>query len=449
MPAAVSKLQDFRDGRAKRKRARARKRRLRGYLNRERKRKLGKAVLVAALLAVLALLALAVGDADYHATVVGWAPLVAAVFLIVLAFFYAKALARALDVAENPRLEDCRRGQATPYNIHFENHSPLVFFKVEATFFISDLFGNVASEATTTIGLGPFESYDLSFSARFDHIGTYSAGLSRVVVTDFLGLFSKNVYQRSHHSVEVIPNIQMLEKVTFDDTATVETSKAAKSVLADSMDYAQVREYVPGDPLKTIHWKLSARAQEGTYYTRLYEVYNEPGVAVIMDFSAPHEEAEVLMSILDAVVESAFSIAEYAKRKGMDTEVLYKNRYGEEQRVLTWNDDSFPEIVASFPRMSNDPAAAEDAAEVLRGQIMSRYGQSTLVVCTGNLQSEVVSGLVDAKARRRSPFMVAIVPPGIDGRARDAYVKPLAQLDAANIPYVVISSSDELAVSVS
>ena len=434
---AQEKLAARRQRRAERKAGRRKEQRL-------RRARVGKAVLVALVLALLLALALLVGDASYQATLMGWTPFVAAVCLIVVAFVYVRILAAGLVLSEELKLRDCKRGREVPFTLHLKNTTPLVFFRIEAEFFISDLFGNVAHETVTTVALGPRASHDIAFQMRFEHIGTYSAGLRKVTVYDFLGLFSKVVSPATHHEVQVTPRLQLLERITFDDTATVETAKAAKSILADSLDYAQVREYVPGDPLKTIHWKLSARSED--YLTRLYEVYNEPGVGIFMDFHAQEERAEVLMGMFDAVVEAAFSVADYTTRKGMDTEVHYANKYGEPRCVFTWDDDAMPDIVDELPAMTVEPGGGQAMLDILRRQILDQRGQSTLVLCSASMDAELISALIDAKTRKRSPFMVAVVPGELSGRALDAYCKPLSRLDEANIPYVVISRSEDLAV---
>ena len=430
---------------ASKRAARKRVRRRRGADAAARRRVAAlKAVAVVVVLAALLALALIVGDGDYQATVIGWAPFVAAVVTVLLAYVYLRLLVWGLSFTEDIAAADCKRGREVPYTVRLRNRTPLVFFRLRLVFFISDMFGNTAHRAQTTIALGPYESYDLQFAARFEHIGSYEAGLQSVEVSDFLGLFTRRLSVGAHRRVDVTPQLQLLERVNFDDSATVETSRAAKSVLADSMDYAQVREYVPGDPLKTIHWKLSAHSR--AYMTRLFEVYKDPGVAVILDFCGNSEDAEELMGMFDAVVEAGFSIASYCKRKGMDTEVLFTNKYGDAERAFDWGDEGMPELVSRMPQMSGDPAKVKGALDIVRKQVMSQHGQSTLVVCSASMDASLLSAVVDAKVRRRSPFMVAVVPRELEGRPLDAYCKPLAQLDAANIPYVVIGRSEELGV---
>ncbi len=435
---------DIKERRAQRRKARERKRALGREAKSQRRRVVLKATATIVTLLLLLALALVVGDSDYHATVIGWGPFVAALCALALAYAYVRLLEAHLSYSEEINRADCKRGACVPFKVKFKNKGPLLFFKIEVEFFISDLFGNVAHSAKTTLALGPFESYELALDAQFDHIGTYEAGVRRVVVSDFLGLFERELAPRAKQRVEVTPRIQNLERVSFDDAATAETSKTAKSVLADSLDYSQVREYEPGDPLKTIHWKLSAHS--AGYLTRLYEVYREPGVAIILDFHGKGEDAGTLMGMFDAVVESGLSIATFTRAQGIDTELHFQDRFGEERTVFDWGADALPKLVSDMPAMSNADEAAGAAVGIVQAQIANRHGQSTLVVCSAGMDSVLISALVDAKAQRRAPLLVAVVPPELDGRALDAYCKPLAALDAANIPYVVIARSEDLAV---
>lgn len=432
----------MRETHAARKRRRNRKRALVSAARRARRVVAVKACVCAGVLALLLAMALVVGDSDYHATAIGWIPFLSAIAVIACAFSYLQVVKARLAFSEESTISDCERDSDVRFTVHFTNGSPLFIFRIEAHFFISDLYGNIASEAETTLSLSPRESYDLGFSTTFEHIGTYSAGLDRIVVQDFLGLFTATVPNKTRRQVNVTPKIAPIDAIRFSVDATQETMKAAKSHVADSMDYSHVRDYVPGDPLKTIHWKLSARSDH--YLTRLYEVHTNPGVAVVLDFFGPSDEAGELMSMFDCVVEAGFSIASYAREQGMDTELRYVDKNREERCLTSWAREDLPRIVDDMPRMENDAASAGAAQDVIESQISSRYGQDNLVICSASIGSDMISLVVEAKLRRRSPLFIAVVPRSLTGRALDAYTKPLSRLDASDIPYVVLSSANDL-----
>lgn len=401
-----------------------------------------KAAVCIAVLAACALLALFVGDADYYATAIGWIPLLMVSTAIVLAFAYLQVLKHGLEVSAATELHDCRRGDEIDFTVRFRNKTPLYFFRIEAYFFVSDLFGGLASQAMTTLSLGPFESYDLHFTTKFEHIGTYSAGLHRLVVCDFLRLFTAQLPGQRTQMVHVTPRIQTLDALDLSNDSQTETQRPRKSVFADSLDYAYVRPYVPGDPLKTIHWKLSARTDG--YMTRLFEENTNPGVAVLLDFFAPEERAPYLMGMFDALVETAISVARYAQAEGFDTEMRYTNRDGERVRRVTFSNAELEEMIADMPSITNDAEKEHDGLDLFSEQLRNQYGQNNLVIVTGNLCSRLVSAVIDAKVHRRNPLVFAVVPSDLVGRELEQWCEPLRRLDEANIGYKVLTRSDDL-----
>jgi len=408
----------------------------------DRRVAVGKAVACAVVLALLLAIAFLAGDSTYHATLVGWVPFLTVLFAIALAFAYLQLVKRRLTFSEEAFATSCQRDSDVRFSVRFGNPLPLLVYRLEAFLFMADAMGTRTGEMSTTLALAPYDSQAFGFTMRFDHIGVYEAGLDRVVVSDFLGLFKTTLRRDQHALVNVTPKMHSVRGVRFSNDAMMEASRAAQAVLADSMDYAYSREYVTGDPLKTIHWKLSART--GQYMTRLYEVYTNPGVCVVLDFYGPSDDTVTLMSMFDTVVEAGFSLAEFAHTSGFDTEVRYVARDGGARLLHRWGQGELASIVSEMPAMSGNAVDASDALDVIAEQIGARQGQNNLVVCSANLDASMLSLVAGAKSLGRAPLFVAIVPVGLEGRERDAYCKPLARLDAAGVPYMAISQAREL-----
>lgn len=432
------------DRRAARKRERARRRAVRRAGKARSGHPILKFLACLVLVVLFGALAILVGNSDYQATAIGWVPFVMLVFAIALSWFYVRSLKRGISFEESSDLRDCTRDSEVHFKIKFHNKTPFFCFPVEPVFFISDLFGNTAHEASTSITLTPFERYTLPFATRFSHIGSYQAGLEKIVLSDFLGLFKAELPSGRKQSVLVTPHLREIAEIQFSSDAETESMQAAKSIIADSMDYAYVRDYTPGDPLKTIHWKLSSRKPDGGYYTRLFERYTNPGVAIIMDFSAPPDDADTLMAEYDAVVESGLSVGAYARRQGFDTEVVFLDRYGETARVTTWDPDDMPRLIERMPQMSIEERDRAKTLDLIDKETLGRTGQNNIVVVTSNIGAEMISAVLGLKARRRAPYFIAVVPGRLVESDLDAHIAPLRQFDGAGVPYLVVSDSKEL-----
>ncbi len=435
----------FADARAKRQRARELRRAGKRDKKAARRRRVGRAIACVCALALFSFLAYMVGDSDYRACIVGWAPVLMLACAIVFSFIYVQVLAHGLTFEENGSFHDCARGESLPFSISFSNSTILFAFKIEAVFFISDMFDTTTSRVPRTLSLSPRETVSLDFSTRFSHIGSYEVGLEKVVVSDFLGLFSKTLPHKRVHPVLVTPKLREIGGIDFSSDAETESTSAAKSVIADSMNYAYVRDYVPGDPLKTIHWKLSSRNPQGAYYTRLFERYTMPGVAVVLDFTAPKGADEAAFpQLFDTIVESGLSIARYARRRGFTTRITFRDRDGQMQVLAGQEQDDLCALVEQMPALRAGASEGETAADIVRSAASARDGENNIVVCSADTGAELVSAVLDARARRRFPLLVAAVPTELVDADLVRYTKPLRQLDAAEVPYMAIKDAAEL-----
>ena len=405
-----------------------------------------KAVFCICACAVFLLFALVVGDADYHGTPVGWVPLFALLAGLLLAWVYVRIAAAFFEFADCARAISCKRGQKVAFDMAFRNRTPLFLLRVDVFFFVADADGNPAGEARSTLSLAPFERYEMSFDAALEHVGCYEAGLERVVLYDFLGLFSRTLENDRRSAVCVTPNLVPIEAVRFSEDSQMEAMQAAKATLADSMDYAYVRPYVAGDPLKTIHWKLSARTEN--YQTRLFEQYTNPGVTVVLDFYAPLQDVLERMSMLDGVVEGGLSVARYAMRNGLDCDIRYHDKHGQLRVLNRYDDDVALDFVRELPRLSDDEEQRGRTQRLLSSLEGGLEGQGNIVVCSANVSAELASAVVGLKMARREPRLVALVPARLVDRDREEYCAPLYALEGAGIGYAAISRSQELAGAV-
>ena len=399
-----------------------------------------KVVIVVLAIAVCAIPIPLVNDA------IGYVPLLTLVLVLIASFVYLQLLVRALSFSEESLAPSCERGSETDFVINFTNSSPLVFVRLEPHIYISDLFGEVSRSIVSSMVLGPHEKRDFKFSATFEHVGTYSAGLDCVIISDLFGLFTHTVENDSHHSVEVLPKLFDVARVDLTNVSVMESQKAFQPIVTDDMDYAGVREYQWGDPLKTIHWKLSARGSGTDYYTRLFETFSTPGLEIIFDTSADRYDNETLMYLFDGLIESALSLNEYAIEQGVDPKILYIDKHGAMAVVTIKSVQEFEALIADVPRINVGDGAA--ALERLRNEGSSLYGPDNIAFCTTHVTEEVVSTLVQIKMRKRNPLLFAVIPRTMDRRQTEEHLRPLRRLNSAGIVYYAVTSASELGAQI-
>ena len=374
-------------------------------------------------------------------TLYGYLPVLMAAILIGGSYGYMRVLRRSLQYAEDSDMANCVRGTKIDFSVLLKNRSILFYPLVEPYFYIADLFGADDSLLSDIITLAPREERRFEFDARFDHIGTYNAGLRRIRLQDLLGLFTYTIENEKQYTVSVIPQVYEIDKLPVSKNAASESQKMTVSNPTDSSDYAGVREYVIGDPIKNIHWKLSARTTG--YMTKVFESYSNTGICSILDFHAPAYSSDEMMSAFDCIVETALSIGRYAIKEGLESEIRYYDKYGEKVQVSSYNQDDFGSMVENMPRIHAGRNEYR-AVDLLLEEGGSLYSQGNLAICTADITPELIEALIAVRSRRKNPMLFAAVPDGISEEKRQKILSDLTALEEFRIFYHVLSDASSL-----
>lgn len=369
--------------------------------------------------------------------VVGYLPLLALLLTLGLSFAYLQVLKRSFTYSEESLVPSCERGSEIDFVLTFENKSFLPFLRLEPYIYISDLFDDVDTITPVSMPLMPFEKRDFTFTAQFDHIGTYSAGVKKIVISDLLGLFTHTIENPNRHRVEVLPRIAQIEELPLTSTASSDSQKPLQTLVTDDLDYAGVRAYQWGDPIKTIHWKLSSRLEDGEYLTRLFESFNNPGINIIIDTTSPSYDNESLMFVFDGVIEGALSINAYARAAGLDSFISFYDKYSDECRMRIADYRDFTELTDELPRIS--VGDCDQALELLRREGNSIHGQDNIAFCSAHASEAVINALCELKLRKRNPLFLLALPPSLEGDELKERLRPLRRLDAAQISYFALT----------
>ncbi len=392
-----------------------------------------------ALVAVCAVFPLFVNDA------VGYVPLGLCLFMIALSAVYLALVSRALDCTQAARTMECMRGEANDLAVTLRNRSPFVLFRVEPTFSVS-LEGEEPRRVRTRAALAPREEHGFALDMAFDHVGTYGVGLESVEVFDLVGLFSHVVAVDERCTVRVVPRVHPLGRLAGSDLSTTDVARSMSTVTSDDRDYAAVRDYQLGDPMKTVHWKMSARGDE-RLYTKLFESHTNPGTAVLLDFRSTEPDAEVRAGLYDTMLEAAFSLIDCGRRSGVDTALVFFDRAGVLRAERDGSLEDLDVAVDAMPRLGSsvDPQLA---AQLLDRVSRDPDTQANIVFCTTDLSGDTVDALVRHGRGARSVRVLLAVPPTARGSRRAERLAGVDRLAAARIPVTVLEDGADVAKGV-
>jgi uncharacterized protein (DUF58 family) len=116
-----------------------------------------------------------------------------------------------------------------------------------------DLPGDAAGTYELGTTLPDTVSYELTLADR----GEWTLGPARLVVTDTLGLFRTTVDTEATATLLVYPQLHDLSGHDAFAGFFEQTS------VPDRQAFDGLREYAPGDPLRDVHWKSSAKRGDG------------------------------------------------------------------------------------------------------------------------------------------------------------------------------------------
>lgn len=401
----------------------------------------GASVRIGRIIAFVIVILVCAVPAFFINSIIGYLPVLTIAILLVLCRLYLWQLQKSLEYTDESMFSACERETEMAFSLHVRNRSVLVFPHVELQIVMKGPFKDGDSKTDTAITLAPREERTFTFDVLFDHLGTYSVGLGRVAIRGPLGVFSMIKPGITTHTVEVTPHVWEIDTLSLSEDVNMENSKAKKSAEMDGMDYSGVRPYAVGDPIKNIHWKLSAHMRE--YVTRQTEVFGNTGLTTVVDLCAPGEgDAEERMTLFDTLVETAVAVCNYSMRIGMDCQMLYLDPDGQEGSLHCRTKESFEELIHVLPPLKS--AREEYPVGQLLQEAAGLHGQNNIVLCTARIEEETLLQIRQIRFRGFWPMVFFVVPKGLDPRESEMRAAPLRSLDGTGIRYFVLTSPQEL-----
>lgn len=170
-------------------------------------------------------------------------------------------LPRARLAAEFSLPGTARREAAAEGTLRLKNEGKAFFLRISCDLRIENLLtGEIAVvPVETDLRAGTSAAVPFTFTAA--HTGKLAVSLDGVRAVDLLGLFSRKLSAAAEGSVIVPPVLRPVAielADTADALADAQTYSAQKPGY-DPSETFRIREYMPGDPIRQIHWKLSRK----------------------------------------------------------------------------------------------------------------------------------------------------------------------------------------------
>ena len=112
----------------------------------------------------------------------------------------------------------------------------------------------------TLLYMRPWQEISFDYSLKLPLRGHYHLGPVKMRVKDAFDLFYNERVEESIHSFSVFPQIEVLEEQVITSRAPKLLSGAMPlNVIGTGTEFYSLREFVPGDSLRSVNWKALAK----------------------------------------------------------------------------------------------------------------------------------------------------------------------------------------------
>lgn len=153
---------------------------------------------------------------------------------------------------------ECRRGDAARWTLCVERRAFLPVPRLSVRLrFTNDLTGWTEKKRVSFDRLSAEKPV---FPVQADHCGRFTCQMTRVRMLDSLGLFALPVRRCAPAAALVLPLRTRPEELPALELPNAPAGSEGKQKIPNG-DY-ELRDYRAGDPLRSVHWKLSSKRDE-------------------------------------------------------------------------------------------------------------------------------------------------------------------------------------------
>ncbi|MCL2051405.1 MAG: DUF58 domain-containing protein [Lachnospiraceae bacterium] len=235
--------------------------------------------------------------------VISYALFFAVLSLPLISFIYLAYAYYSFTIHQEIKTRNIVACEPVPYTCILKNEGFTVLTAIKIKTFrdFSDVAGLPYDQA---FRLFPGEKIEYTTTLNCRYRGEYKVGISKIAMTDFLGLFSFSYRMMSQIDAIVKPRIIALDiQNEISDLDAIIHSNFLRH--ANEPDLT-VRDYIAGDSLKKIHWKSTAKSSK-------LKVRNEIGilkeqVLLIADFERISADIEEYLPLENKILEQTIGL---------------------------------------------------------------------------------------------------------------------------------------------
>jgi uncharacterized protein (DUF58 family) len=180
------------------------------------------------------------------------------------------------------------------------------------------------------------------YTIRCTKRGYFSFGPAIIRSGDYFRFRVREMEVANAANLIVYPRIVPLNKIGIPSRDPFGDLRLRRHLFQDPVRVASIREYAPGDPLKRIHWKATARV--GRLQTKIFEHTTSTDLAIFFDVrTVKHPFWGEIVQLLETGAVAAASIANHAIDHGYRVGLYVNHPYPDSASLIRIRPSSSPE----------------------------------------------------------------------------------------------------------
>jgi uncharacterized protein (DUF58 family) len=261
--------------------------------------------------------------------------------------------------------------------------------------------------------LAPGEAVTVDYPLLAQRRGVYRLGYVDLLCADPLGLSNHRQEREAEGYLVVHPRPISLPHIRPPSAGMLALSRQRARKRGDGSDFAGVREYTPGDDLRRIHWK--ATAKRGKLTVVEFESGEANNLAVALDLSPAFHAGEGDEHTLEYGVILSASVAAQALRRGAEFALIAEGQDSHSERALV-SDQAETAVMDALARVRAD--ASQSFPETLLACESWLPPGAGVVVVSPAVGPEAVAAAQRLMALGHGVLWVSLVAPTFATRAQ-------------------------------
>ena len=272
--------------------------------------------------------------------------------------------------------------------VRFHNHSIMPFGNAEVVFYGDENALNMPVSDNLFVKPLRTTEYKLPFTALYR--GHFSLGIKAVEVMDITGLFRLKKNYGKFVEVTSLPLIKELK--SFPLNLNTHTQAQARHDLRDE-DYAtisDIREYMPTDSIKRVHWKLTAK--KGEWLVKIFQSNAQSRVSVILDSLRLDVHPKEMYSLEDHMIETTVAIVKYSLMQGIPVDFFATESFKSSARAM----GEFTAIYHAAGSLKFDKSPPLSSLSILTHLLNEASGYVNAIIVSASLGHDLSERILNA-----------------------------------------------------